>query len=66
MAVILSLLMLPAGCETGSGGEDKQPAESNGKVMILYTSDMHCAVDKGFGLAGLKAVRDKLEADGYE
>ncbi|MBQ6500325.1 MAG: 5'-nucleotidase C-terminal domain-containing protein [Mogibacterium sp.] len=33
--------------------------------MILYTSDMHCGIAEGFGLAGLQAVRENLEAKGY-
>ena len=39
--------------------------EKNGDVMILYTSDIHCGVNQGFGLAGLQQVRDALEAQGY-
>ena len=35
-----------------------EAAEKNGDVVILYTSDIHCGVDKGFGLAGLQQVRD--------
>ncbi|MDO4804918.1 MAG: bifunctional UDP-sugar hydrolase/5'-nucleotidase [Lachnospiraceae bacterium] len=37
----------------------------NGKVMILYTSDIHCGVDQGFGLAGLHEIRKRLKAQGY-
>ena len=42
-----------------------EAAEKNGDVVILYTSDIHCGVDQGFGLAGLQQVRDTLEAKGY-
>ena len=28
-------------------------AEPNGETYILYTSDVHCGVDAGFGYAGL-------------
>lgn len=38
--------------------------ESRGTV-ILYTSDVHCGIDKGFGYAGLQEVRDALIAQGY-
>ena len=66
----MSMIMLLAGCGAGDGGgelQDKQDvSQGSGKVMILYTSDMHCAVDDGFGLAGLQAVRENLEAKGYE
>ena len=34
-------------------------------AYILFTSDVHCGVDKGFGLAGLQQVREQLEAQGY-
>ncbi len=34
-------------------------------VYILYTSDVHCGVDKGFGFAGLQQTREQLEAQGY-
>ena len=45
--------------------EPAAPIEKNGEVYILYTSDIHCGIDKGFGLAGLQQVRDTLEAQGY-
>jgi len=41
------------------------PEEKNGEIYILYTSDIHCGVDKGFGLAGLQQIRDTLEVQGY-
>ena len=39
--------------------------EKNGDVYILYTSDIHCGIDQGFGLAGLKEIRNSLEEAGY-
>ena len=45
---------------------EKKTANKNGDVYILYTSDVHCGIDQGFGYAGLKQVRDSLEAQGYE
>ena len=35
-----------------------------GDVYILYTSDVHCGVDSGFGYAGLMEIRDALEEQG--
>lgn len=29
-------------------------------IVILFTSDVHCGIDKGFTYAGLKAVKDTL------
>ena len=41
LALIISMLMLFAGCNSGSTGEKPQDdSPSNGKVMILYTSDI--------------------------
>lgn len=39
--------------------------EKNGEVYILYTSDVHCGVEKGFGYAGLEQIRSYLEDEGY-
>jgi 2',3'-cyclic-nucleotide 2'-phosphodiesterase (5'-nucleotidase family) len=33
-------------------------------LAILYTNDVHCAVDEGIGYAGLAAYKKQLEADG--
>ena len=59
LTVILMLSM--AVC---SAAEEK--AEKNGDIYILFTSDVHCGIDKGFGYAGLQQVRNTLEAQGYE
>jgi len=40
------------------------PAD-NGEIVILYTSDVHCGIDRGFGYAGLYEVRAALEDQGY-
>ncbi len=51
--------------EESEAAKSEEPAEKNGDVIILYTSDVHCGIDQGFGYAGLKAVRDSLENQGY-
>ncbi len=43
-----------------------EPAASNGDIVILFTSDIHCGVTEGFGVVGLQQVRDALEAKGTE
>ena len=62
-AIVLSLLicMVPG----FAAGEPSGLAEKNGEVYILFTSDIHCGVDQGFGYAGLAQIRDTLEAQGY-
>ena len=63
--------------ETPSTPEEKQetttednnvvigPAK-NGEVYVLFTSDVHCGIDQGFGYVGLQQIRDTLTAQGYE
>ena len=66
IAAVIAMILLSGlqGGNAGAGSAAERTGE--GKVMILYTSDIHCGVDDGFGLAGLKAIRDRLEAKGYE
>ena len=54
----------PAEASDSVPPEDPVP-EKNGDVMILFTSDVHCGLEDGFGYAGLQQIRDTLEAKGY-
>lgn len=54
--------------KTSSSTQESNPAESeekevekNGDIYILFTSDVHCGVSRGFGYVGLKRVKDTLE-----
>jgi len=41
-------------------------AEGNKDIVVLYTNDVHCAVDDGIGYAGLAAYKgDMLDAGNY-
>ena len=51
--------------DKSTASEQDRNAPKNGDVIILYTSDVHCGIDQGFGYAGLKQVRDAYEAKGY-
>ena len=62
MAVLVLALLLSAG---GQAFAEDAPAAKNGEVIILYTSDIHCGVDEGFGLVGLRQIRQTLEDQGY-
>ncbi|MBQ6858857.1 MAG: metallophosphoesterase, partial [Clostridia bacterium] len=33
-------------------------------VVVLFTSDVHCGIDQGFGYVGLAAIRDAMKAVG--
>ena len=76
---LLALFM--AGCtfssESGKPGEttenqaegntaDKADAGQTKDIMILFTSDVHCGVDEGFGLEGLEQIRSNLQQKGYQ
>ena len=45
---------------------EEPQVEKNGELYILFTNDIHCGVDQGFGFAGLWQIRETLEAQGYE
>ena len=66
-AVTMTVSMAGCTVNINENGEAPEPVavEKNGDVMILFTSDIHCGVDKGFTLAGLKQIRDAYEAQGY-
>ena len=40
--------------------------ERSADVVILFTSDVHCGIDQGFGYAGLAEIRDYLAAQGND
>ena len=63
LALLLSLCML-LGCCAALAEEAAGPAlEKN--LVILYTSDVHCGIDVGWGYAGLYAVKENLSANNY-
>lgn len=56
-----------APAETGNSGADTNNTGTNDKqdIYIIFTSDVHCGVNDGFGYAGLKRIRDTLEENGF-
>ena len=52
--------------ETPAATPTEAPTEKSGDVVILFTSDIHCGIDKGFGYAGLWEIREYLKAQGDE
>ena len=63
LALLLSLCML-LGCCAALAEEAAGPAlEKN--LVILYTSDVHCGIDSGWGHAGLYAIKENLSANNY-
>ncbi len=74
MKKIFSLLLTFAmafslvGCNGGENTEVNNPPadEATPKdIVVLYTSDVHCGIDQGFGYSGLAAIRDTLKANNH-
>ncbi len=58
IALLLTLvLVLSLGCTAFAEGEE--PALTK-DLVILYTSDVHCGIEQGWGYAGLYAVKEAL------
>lgn len=55
LGLVLALMLL-LGC---ASAETAAPALTK-DVVVLFTSDVHCGIDQGFGYAGLVAMRDAL------
>lgn len=68
MKRFLSLFLLVAMVFVVFGGaacaDETEVSERSADIVILYTSDVHCGVDKGFGYAGLAEIRDYLVGKG--
>lgn len=60
-AMLLALAMLTMGFALAETTEPEGLAQD---VVVLFTSDVHCGVEKNFGYVGLQAVKDYTEAAG--
>ncbi|HOP11424.1 MAG TPA: bifunctional UDP-sugar hydrolase/5'-nucleotidase [Oscillospiraceae bacterium] len=61
-STLFCLLLLPllfSGCSSG-------PELPNREIAVLFTNDVHCAVDDAIGYAGVAAYRSELESAGIE
>ena len=62
IVLVLMLLVGAAGC--GLLPNDSVSPEQD--IVILYTNDVHCAVDTGIGYAGLVSLEQEYQAAGAE
>lgn len=62
LAILLALMLVFAGF---TAAEAAEPDESKG-IVVLYTNDVHCAVDDNIGYAGVAAYKNAYEKAGYE
>ena len=60
-ALLLTFVLIVGCCSfvAFAEGEETRP-----DIVILFTSDVHCGIDQGFGYAGLEQIRDGLVAQG--
>lgn len=71
LALLLALVMvLTAGvCFAGENAATDEAAGDQAQepagVCVLFTSDVHCGFDQGFGYVGLQQIRDVLDEKGY-
>ena len=61
VAVFLALIML---LSFACAEEAAEPALTK-NLVILYTSDVHCGIEQGWGYAGLYAVKEYFAANNY-
>ena len=52
--------------DTADGQPDGQGSNQQKDIMILFTSDVHCRLNEGFGFTGLDQIRTNLSRQGYE
>ena len=63
LGLLLALCMLLSGVAFAETAEVEAPALQQ-NLVILFTSDVHCGVESGFGYEGLAMIRDNLKAQG--
>ena len=64
LGLLLALCMLLSGVAFAETAEVEAPALQQ-NLVILFTSDVHCGVQSGFGYTGLAQLRDTLKSEGY-
>ena len=59
--VLVALALLATGWAFAEGAQAPQLKKV---LVVLFTSDVHCGVDRSCGYVGLKAIRNQLEREG--
>ena len=54
----------PAETETAAQETARPETEKTGDIEVLFTSDIHCGLQQGFGAVGLQQIRETLEKKG--
>ena len=61
LGILLALALL-LGC---AAAEEAAAPTLTKNLVVLFTSDVHCGIDQGWGYAGLYAVKESLAKDNY-
>ena len=64
LPLLLALVMLFSLTGVMAFADDAAPSERSADIVILYTSDIHCGINQGFGYVGLTQVYKHLEEQG--
>ena len=64
MKRILGLVLAMAMLLSFAGVVGAESEQLQNDVVVLFTSDVHCGIDQGFGYAGLAAIRQSMEEAG--
>ena len=64
LTLILTVCLL-ASLFVGFNGTGAFAEGEDQDILILFTSDVHCGIDQGWGYAGLYAVKESLSADNH-
>ena len=54
-----------ASAANSAGDTAEDTAQEPKGVCIVFTSDVHCGIDEGFGYVGLQQIRNILDSKGY-
>ncbi len=60
---LLLILCLALGC--AAFAEEAAAPALQKNLVVLFTSDVHCGIDSGWGYAGVYAVKENLSKDNY-
>ena len=63
LLALLLVLALALGCGSAFADDAAPALEKN--LVVLFTSDVHCGIDQGWGYAGLYAVKESLAANNH-
>ncbi len=64
LGLLLALCMLLSGVAFAETAETVEAPVLQQNLVVLFTSDVHCGIESGFGYVGLACVRDALVEKG--